>query len=62
MMFLLLLINKIIINKMFFFPVLCSNCVQGDVHWVLETYYVYYDNHGHVDELVFLLITSKGTT
>ena len=23
---------------------------------MLETYYVHYNNHGHVDELVFLLI------
>ena len=26
------------------------------VQWVLETYYVQYNNHGHVDELVLLLI------
>ena len=39
-----------------FCPVLCSNCGHEDVQWVLETYYVHYNNNGHIDELVFLLI------
>ena len=39
-----------------FCPVLCSNCGHEGVQLVLETYYVHYDNHGHVDKLVFLLI------
>ena len=41
---------------MVFCPVLCSNCGHEDVQWVLETYYVHYDNYGHIDELVFLLM------
>ena len=45
-----------------FCPDLCSNCGHEDVQWVLETYYVHYDNHGHIDELEFLLIKYlKGT-
>ena len=43
-------------------PVLCSNCGHEDVQLVLETYYLHYNNHGHIDELVFLLIMYlKGT-
>ena len=37
-------------------PVSCSNCGHEGVQWVLETFYVHYDNHGHVNELVSLLI------
>ena len=43
-------------------PVLCSNSGHEDVQWVLEKYYVHYNNYGHIDELVFLLIMYlKGT-
>ena len=45
-----------------FCPVLCSNCGHEDVQLVLETYYMHFDNYGHIDELVFLLIKYlKGT-
>ena len=40
----------------YYCPILCSNCGHEDVQWVLETYYVHYDNYGHIDELVSLLI------
>ena len=70
MMSLLLLINQChlhIAGQLYsqlrcFCPVLCSNCGHEDVQRVLETYYEHYNNYGHIDELVFLLIMYlKGT-
>ena len=39
-----------------FCHVLISNCGREGVQWVLETNHLYYNYHGHVGELVFLVI------
>ena len=57
----ILMVNYIVSYGVFC-PVLCSKCGHEDVQWVLETYYVHYDNYGHIDEMVFLVIMYlKGT-